>query len=443
MAKRILLIGDLRSVQNYGAIATTESLIEMLGACYPLAELRCIGFQSMQTATPIDGWGTGDYAKKHSSASVFSRLLTKVKTILFGILPHAIILSYIKKKEQKSIANTIPNPSYHIPVLYKHYAAWAEKVSKGEALQYEKRMLEWSDAVLINGEGNIVQGIDAYGVYRHRALYILYMAWLAKYCYKKPTYIVNHVIDPACLDAIDIIKKVYPLLDQVVVRDPISLEKLSAYGIKGATYAPDALFSYTPENVQWQPTDELKSQIDFSKPYILLGDSSSFKNNYSHVQWDIPIYMKALIRQLQQVIPQVVFVDGYNGMNSDINIIIHETGIGRVSLINCTWRDLYQVMKRAKIFISGRWHASILSILAGTPILCWGADSHKTRALYTIMDYPYKFFETATLPIHIDELVDETRKILQNRVKIQESYSNKISLLRKASYGNVACVETK
>ena len=84
-------------------------------------------------------------------------------------------------------------------------------------------------------------------------------------------------------------------------------------------------------------------------------------------------------------------------------------------------------MKRAKLFVSGRWHASILSVLANTPILCWGADSHKTRSLYTLLDYKYRFFEVASLPANIPELIDEAKRITNDAQQIKEIMTVKVN----------------
>lgn len=437
MAKRILLVGDLRNVLNYGAIATTESLISLIRIHHPDAELKCIDFRSMQNATPIDGWETvvEVQEKKNKLAHKFKR----IRKFIVNILPYKLVCLYRLRKEKVQEREYIPFMNYHAPYLFKDYEKWSNNFLDGEILQYEKKLLDWADLVIVNGEGNVVRGIDSNGVYRHRTLYLFFISWLSKKIYNKPTYIVNHVVDPDSQDAIEIIKNLYPLLDKVVVRDPLSLQRLLDLGVKGAEYAPDALFSYKGDD-EWSPSQNIKEQIDFKKPYILLGDSSSFCNAYSHSKWNVPYYMSQLVNQLRRIVPQIVFLDGFSGFNSEINIVVEHNHLGCISLQNCNWHELFHVMRRAEIFISGRWHASILSILAGTPILCWGSDSHKTKALYPIMDYQYKFFDSDTLPIHIDDIVREAKKIIDDKDEIREDFDNKINTLRQQSHKNITCV---
>ena len=449
---KVLFIGDLRNCYNYGAIATTESLIKMLLAKYPKAEVRYIDFRSLQNATPPDGWGQEKIAeeknnKDHSNPLQrikikIVRLYYRMRHVLKFFIPYGIvkIAERITKQEISDKKTILPPINYHIPFLFKNFDKWAKDMMNGKVLEYEKKLFEWADIVLVNGEGNVVNGTDENGVYRHRACYVLFMSWVAKTHFHLPVCIVNHCVDPNNSDAVEIIKNVYPLLDRVIVRDPLSLKKLVSYGINNAEYAPDALFSYKGADV-WEPSESIMSQIDFSKPFILVGDSSGIKNAYSEVSWNVQLFFKSLIERLQHIVPQVVFVDGYSGSNEDINQLIVDTGLGRISLKNCSYQELYEVMKRAEIFVSGRWHASILCLLAGTPILLYGADSHKTKSLYSIVDYPYQFFEAISLPVHIDEIVDEVRKILKNRPSIMADIKEKCRILKQQSYRNVDCID--
>lgn len=106
----------------------------------------------------------------------------------------------------------------------------------------------------------------------------------------------------------------------------------------------------------------------------------------------------------------------------------HKT-IKPIRLSNTDYHELYHVFQNSSLFISGRWHASIIALLSSTPIILYGADSHKTRALYSIIDYDYPFFETQTLPIHLDDVIDCCKSILEDK-----TLRNRIELkVQKAS----------
>ena len=143
-----------------------------------------------------------------------------------------------------------------------------------------------------------------------------------------------------------------------------------------------------------------------------------------------------IISKLKEVVPQIIFVDGYCGENKLINQIIKENNIGFIGPQNCDYRNLYQVFKRSEVFVSGRWHASILSVLANTPIVCYGADSHKTRSLYAILEYPYRFFETSSLPVNIEELVKTVKEVIGNKCIIKTNFKSKMDSLSDNAFEN-------
>ena len=381
-------------------------------------EIRYIDYRSLYNPTPVNGFSVPQ-SKRNSGQ--------QLRYFLKKIIPESI-QEIIKIRRLNRLVD-------FVPFKYSQFEEYYNLLQTGKSLQFEKRMIEWADIVYINGEGNIVHGTDAKGKYRMGARYILFMAWLAKVKYKKPTLLVNHTVDPDNYNAFEMIENIYPIIDTVFVREKLSLPLLEMHGIKNAVFVPDALFSYKDEK-EWEPTGYLKSLIDFSKPYICIGDSSGLRNKYNRVKWDVvPVYVE-IINRLKRIVPQIIFVDGFNGNNNCILRVIRETGIGSVNIKNTSYRDLYHVLGGAKIFISGRWHASILSILANTPILLWGSDSHKTKSLYPLLDYDYRFFEVSSLPVNIPELISETKKILDNSDRIKLKLKEKVALYSNLSYNN-------
>jgi len=411
--KKILFIGDLRSANNYGAIATTDTLINSICAKIDCNSIKFIGYKSLRLPTPPNGW------KKTNQISI--------KNKLRDLSPSFIKRIWAKKDHYKRID--------FVPFLFSQYESYAKSMVGGDIMQYEKKMIENSDIIYINGEGNIVNGTDRYGKYRIGGLYILFVAWVAKVKFSKTVCLVNHTVDPANMDVWEIINNVYPQLDYVYVRERLSVAKLHEQGIFNIKFVPDALFSYTPQK-EWKPSKQLSKVIDFTRPYICIGDSSGIKNVYNKVKWDVVDVMSELISKLKKVIPQVIFIDGYNGGNEDVNQIIKKLDLGCIRLQNTTYHDLYQILKEASIFISGRWHASILAVLSGTPILLWGSDSHKTRSLYELLNYSYPFFEVNTLPIHIDEIISSSIEIINNKERINKELLEHVKVLADLSKEN-------
>jgi len=340
----------------------------------------------------------------------------------------------------KGIYGKLQDNTDNVPARYDHYEQFANKILNDEVWKYEKKLIEWADIVLVNSEGNIVNGTDTDGKYRVGGRYVLFIEYLSKIVMKKPCYVINHTVDPKNRDIKKIIENVYPHLDGVYVREKKSHQVLQNWGINKVEYVPDALWSHDFLKDEKVKKPECLKDFDFEKPYICIGDSSGIHNLYTHVSWDIVKQYTIMINELKKICPNIIFIDGYKGYNEDIHEVILKNNIATVNLRTCNYHELYYVLERAELFISGRWHASIISLLAHTPILLWGADSHKTEALYGEVDYPYEFFDVAALPLNIDRIVDEAKKIIQDEHDVQWELVEK---LKKESLRNVDMLENE
>ena len=427
---KVLFIGDLRTAYNYGAIATTEALMDLLQKAVGEADIECIDHRSFFGRTPIDGYPKIEFDENIRIPKSFTKsaLTTILKTI------HLYNLAKSLKERLKKNTFGDLNCSSSIPFRYDQFQAYADKVQKGDILPYEKKMIEWADIVIINSEGSIVNGTDKDGYYRFEGRYVLFLAYLSKALFNKPTYIVNHTVDPKNRNVIKMLQEIYPILDGVYVREKISLTYLNSIGVSNGQYVPDALWSHEFEKDLLVKKPQVLSDFDFSKRYVCVGGSSGIANKYSHVKWNVKKVYGELIKKLKEHYDEVVFIDGYSGGNDEINDVIKNNQIRSISLDNCNYHELYYVLKHASLFISGRWHASIISLLAHTPILLWGSDSHKTEALYKEVDYIYEFFDVAALPINIDRVVEEAKKITSCE---HSDVWEKVEELKKASQNNV------
>lgn len=433
MMKKILLVGDLRTAYNYGAIATTESLLDLIDVKIPNAEVKLIDHRSFRGTTPENGWPAANYEealKKDGKKKVLKEFLIKFSKKI-GVY-HFLKRVYGIFKSSATTDN--------VPTRYDYYELFAKKILNDETWKYEKRLIEWADIVLVNSEGNIVNGTGVDGKYRVGGRYVLFMEYLSKIIMKKPCYVINHTVDPKNRDIKKIIENVYPHLDGVYVREKKSYQILQSWGITNMQYVPDALWSHDFSKDPKVQKPKCLKDFDFDKPYICIGDSSGIQNAYSHVKWDIVEQYTVMINELKKICPNIIFIDGYKGYNKNINDVILKNNIATVNLRTCNYHELYYVLERAEIFISGRWHASIISLLAHTPILLWGSDSHKTEALYDEIDYPYEFFDVAALPLNIDRIVNEAKKIMQDKHDIQWELVEK---LKKESLRNVDMLENE
>ncbi len=431
---QVLLVGDSRDVPNYGANATSDMLLNMLEKNEE-NEIRTISWRSLNSATPIDGWKqTPQESINNSYYSITERSFkeklqdTLDDTLLMG--EYRLIKKSIKKARGQNTGFEIQK--YHVPYRFSDYEKYSEEVMQGKRLQYEKKMLEWADIVIVNGEGSIVNGTDRNGYYHVGGLYVLFMSYLSKVWFNKKTFIINHTVDPQNRDIYYMISKIYPKLDGVYVREPLSLNILSKQcGYNDAKYVPDALFSFKP-SLSWTASEYLKSSIDFSKPYICVGDTSGFYTDRDSL-FDVESMYDELIEKLRDLCSQVVFIVGFGRYYPPVMNTIRKNKLPYLCIHNSSYEDLYHVLQGAQIFISGRWHTSILSLLAGTPILLFGSDSHKTEALYEMINYPYRFFDFRTLALNVDSIVKETKTIIDAD---NSEYLNNVARITEESKRN-------
>lgn len=428
---KVLLIGDLRCVANYGAIATTESLYTLIKNERSVDTIDTVDYRSIIAPSPQNGFARSaeeikEEIEQYDSPEPYWKRFIKSKSV-YRI--------YKKMRNTAAQKKTRGVSLPHIPYQFSDYADFSSQVLNNEKLQYEYKKIVAADIIIINGEGNLVKGTDSRGIYRIGGLYILFMAYFCKSVMNKKTYMINHTVDPQNKDIKEIIRHIYPLLDGIYVRERLSLNLLKSWGVDNARFVPDALFSADLENRVWKPNPILAlEKIDFSSDFICIGDSSAILNKNGKIGWDIEKTYISLINSLKAVCPQIVFVDGFTGGCEEINNAVRKTKTPCISLKNANYKDLYQIFKHCSLFISGRWHASILSLMAGCPILLWGADSHKTRALYELIDYPFAFFEINHIPEEIRHITQEAKKAISyDMCAIQK----KVNALSEMSLDNV------
>lgn len=406
--KNLLFVGDLRTGGNYGAVATTQCLLDLIEENLIDFDITRIEGRSFHKETPPDGWSDTDKLVEYYSTphEEYAKIKTTIRRVLIKYYS-----SFLGRRKTVNVED-------YLPKTINEFESYKERVLNNEILIYEKKKIEQADLIVINAEGAIVNGTNEEGVYRRGGRYVLFFAYLAKIVFKKKVCIINHIVEPMNADIDEIIKKIYPELDLVIVRDKASLKKLNSLGICNAKYLPDALFSYRNQSNVFVRPCSIRNDFDFDKPFVCLGDSTGFVNSYQKVKWDIEIVYDKLVDALVAKFGQVLIVDGFNGNNESINRLIKRKKLSYVRLGTCPFPTLFQIFKKASIYISGRWHTSILSLCAHTPILCWGADSNKTLSLYKDMGYNYKFFDIDTIPSCILDIIEESYNIVQSDLSL-------------------------
>jgi polysaccharide pyruvyl transferase WcaK-like protein len=262
-----------------------------------------------------------------------------------------------------------------------------------------------ADAVVFNGEGSILQRTKQ-GI---RPLFLLY---LAKKYLNKPSFIINHTahLETSVPVFLAIARLVYPLMDYVSVREPASRANLIETGVLDAVdVVPDALFS-----LEFPAADSgfaLRASLGLTdKPYVCLNGSSL---SYEGLPWKASESYRQMKERFEQLGFTVVFV-AKDASDQFLQEIAAETKAAFFGPSH-SYHDLYHLLAKSRLFVSGRYHPIIISAMAGCPFLPLTANTHKIEGVCELLEYPVRRpFEYFDLRREMDALIQTAKKLLDN-----------------------------
>ncbi|TVP61455.1 MAG: hypothetical protein EA343_14055 [Nodularia sp. (in: Bacteria)] len=373
---KLLYIGDNRNRSNWGCRATSIALRRLLDRIAPVSGViygKEVAAYSC-TPTPINSLiplKLFMFSYRNRNTRFFRDYVEFEKNF-------HLKMDYVTENVNESVRNFLK---------YKNFYPHLSEI-------YE--FIESCDALVFNGEGDIIFTTPP----RRNHIFYLMIIEIAHQLGKKIFY-VNSMISPCPSTGIN--KKNY---DQTIttlskcsfvsVRDLESLSLLNKFNLNTKYgYIPDALFTwfhYFDESSKLNlkngdfliPFPEKESyfgKLNLSKPYICVGGSSL-------AAWDkekaIPRYIE-LVNTLKNIGINTVLVQSCDGdvflqkvaLSTNVPIVPVETPI----LLAAT------VLANAQVFISGRYHPSIMASLGGTPCIFLGSNSHKTRSLQDVLEY--------------------------------------------------------
>ena len=419
---KIFFIGDNRNRENWGCRATSIALKELISKDNKIIH-TLYG----------DIFSQFDYSLK---SNFFPKKVKSIFNLALKINFFRRILNFFGRGD--FIRSDFNNSFNQFNKRIKH--------DKSLANIYDK-ILE-CDAVVVNGEGSFIFSNPP----RRDSVFYLILLKLGQLNNKK-TYCLNFMIsdcpqtgfnEKIFNDAIDIFSK----CNLVVVMDKLYLSYLKKVNHKvNFKYLPDALFSwqkfkkynsilsnYPLSAIPFPEWENLWSINDFNQPYICVSGSSS-------AAWDperaYDSYLN-LISSLKRLSINVYIVPTCSGdrflekvaKDSKVNLISVKTNI----LIGMS------LLANSKVFISGRWHPSILSSLAGTPCVFLGSNSHKTKSLQEMMNYN-KTIEYNSIPTTQDvkNIIKDVKYYLEKEPEIRKRLKQNANKLAKMSlmYSNI------
>lgn len=364
---KVLYVSDNRTGANWGCRATSIALgqllkkkCELIATVYRDEKFRTVYWAPFHFLTKL----ANQFYKKYPSINLVKKV---IRRCFFA-------------SDYQSL--NIEQSAQRYVVLSEFDGKYAETL----------RWLDDCDAVVINGEGDFI-----FNPQRRTLQFLLTIIHLAHKRQKK-VYVVNSIISPCPVHGehegvktavLNELKK----CELVCLRDQESLRLLGEYCDSiPSKYVPDALFYWVKyfsaggcdlrygDAVLPHPFDKDFGGFDFSQPYICVS-GSSFASQVDSAM--LRESFASLTRELQKI-AKVYFVNPC--MDFFLYDIAEDLG---VSVIPNATPVLMggSVLANAVLYVSGRYHPSIMASCGGTPLICFESNSHKMRSLQELLGY--------------------------------------------------------
>lgn len=416
--EKVLFISDTSDGQNWGCHATSNKLRNIINKNYLIDETI---FLKETSISPNEFIRPNIYDIKYL-ISEYSKVATR--NISFkNIYQHGI-------KSNKHLFDCLPKTTDQ----FEQRADYFMEISE---------LNDDVDHVIINGEGSI-HDVGAHN-YRRKSWSLLFLAYVYKHKLDKNVHIVNHTLDFQTKRFRSIVELVYPNLDTIIFRDPLSFKKYTelideenVVRSSDAAWLIDDLLSKTNLNMLmklnainfWHPTVN-NYRFDFTNPYICIGLGSGFEFGEKLVH-DFTI----LIRLIQDKIPElnIILTAASSGSELTMLKISEKTDLPLLKIDN-NYRVSSSIVGNSELYLGGRWHVSIFSLIGGAKIVNFSGNTFKIESLKEEIEGDYPIFNSDYLSKNYDRIVDSVINSLNNDKPIL--HEDKIVELRSLAYNNI------
>jgi hypothetical protein len=255
-----------------------------------------------------------------------------------------------------------------------------------------------ADLLVVHGEGDLVFTTPP----RREALFLLGMAALGIHLGKKVAFVNALVSDCPSTgrnrDVLSAAQSVLSRCNPVVLRDRQSYDYVTneMSGIV-ADLIPDSLFTWFPIIERYRseiPTNgdllipfpeprESLGKLDFSKPYVCVGGSAGVSGSHERAVE----HFSLIVEKVKQLGYQVYLTEN-DGPDGFLRSVAAKTGAGFIPVTTSVFAA-GAILANARLFISGRYHPTILASLGGTPCIFLGSSAHKMFSLQKLLEYDY------------------------------------------------------
>ncbi len=395
---KVFFVNDTSDDSNWGCRATTSALCRLISEAGGTITHRLYLKRMSRSETVIGG-----IALKTPTSVDFWHIVPAIRKVPPGL----------RRPIERAWDNLIERIDV-VPSSLSDFERCARDVLNKKTLHAERQALDDCDIVVINGEGSIYDR-------QRKGRMIFFVAYLAKQHFRKPCILVNHTADVSDPLMKEMAAYIYPMLDDVIFREPLSAEQCLSVCNRSDNLAADAAFIYEPAQGENWPS--FTSRPDYYsvwpdsaqtfnplEPYVCVGGSSIY------LRPDRPAYdpqpaFERLCLALQRKVGQVVLTAPCRTDERIFRPISKKYGLPLIGLSTPT-QQAVDILGHARAYISGRWHPSIFALTGGTPIITLTANTFKTQALVHQVGLAAKTFDAITLHALVDDIVEVTREYI-------------------------------
>ncbi len=281
--------------------------------------------------------------------------------------------------------------------------------------------IEEADLMVIHGDGCMVGNARI-------ARAELFLAYLAKVHFKKPVIIVNHTADFDHPNLQQIAREVYPLFDDVVFRDSVSVERCR-YFCNGRV-AADSAFLFKPIPLDsWLPVAQRptffdvwpdQAQFNPAEPYVCIGGSSIYHYAKSY---DAEGGFVKLINHVRSIYSGQIVLTASDARDQTIyRPIAKRLNLPLVG-VSTPVQQAVDIVGNAQAYIGGRWHSSIFALRGGTPVVPLSSLTFKMEALSQMAGLPSVVFDALDLEHQKLAIGRQLQSYLEQGQELREALS--------------------
>ena len=328
-----------------------------------------------------------------------------------------------------------------IPGSWADYGRCVDKViGKDTPWPGLLKAIEDVDVAVVHGDGDIS---GTFVVPRT----LLFLSFLIKKYFKKPVIMIDHSADLDHPDLLRVAREVYPLFDDVVFRDPVSLQQCKTL-CKGR-FAADTAFWFRPAPREtWTPISGRSTYFDVwpdtapfdpSEPYLCVGGSSIF-----HEAKDRDSVVNGyglLIQHLRSMYSGKIVLTVSDALDQPIFRALAQRF--QLPLIGITTpiQQAVDILGNADAYIGGRWHASIFALRGGTPLLALSSQTFKMRALTDMTGWSPATFDARELGHETRAIGRQLSQLLEQGRDLRSRLCAWADEMAESSWGNVSYLD--